>query len=146
MKPLARPQDSGLVFMIVYWCVWSATHIWDEFSEVFCVLKGPVVGGWYKVLDKLVTGGTGGAALKKNACWPGEPCAVYCSNCFLCVWTTWYYFFHNYYIFVYYRIKRHFQIYYTLIYTQSPKEFNIYALWYSREWWRRLTGREEIVE
>ncbi|XP_016393060.1 protein Mpv17 isoform X1 [Sinocyclocheilus rhinocerous] len=26
---------------------------------------GPVVGGWYKVLDKLVTGGTGGAALKK---------------------------------------------------------------------------------
>lgn len=24
-----------------------------------------MVGGWYKVLDKLVTGGTGGAALKK---------------------------------------------------------------------------------
>ncbi|XP_052390455.1 protein Mpv17 isoform X3 [Carassius gibelio] len=26
---------------------------------------GPVVGGWYKVLDKLVTGGTKSAALKK---------------------------------------------------------------------------------
>ncbi len=54
-----------LSLWIVYWSVWSATHTWDEFREVFCVLKGPVVGGWYKVLDKLVTGRTGGAALKK---------------------------------------------------------------------------------
>lgn len=35
------------------------------FNDVFCVLKGPVVSGWYKVLDKLVTGGTKSAALKK---------------------------------------------------------------------------------
>jgi len=35
------------------------------FNYVSCVLKGPLVGGWYKVLDKLVTGGTKSAALKK---------------------------------------------------------------------------------
>lgn len=29
------------------------------------LMKGPVIGGWYKVLDRLVVGGSKSAAMKK---------------------------------------------------------------------------------
>ena len=32
---------------------------------VVCRLQGPVIGGWYKVLDRLVVGGSKSAAMKK---------------------------------------------------------------------------------
>lgn len=32
---------------------------------VFLSSQGPVIGSWYKVLDKLVVGGTKSAAMKK---------------------------------------------------------------------------------
>lgn len=34
-------------------------HVW------LCLFQGPVIGGWYKVLDRLVVGGTKSAAMKK---------------------------------------------------------------------------------
>lgn len=38
---------------------------WVNHDFVWFALKGPIIGGWYKVLDKLVVGGTKSAAMKK---------------------------------------------------------------------------------
>lgn len=40
------------------------SFFWSCFLSVFAT-KGPVVGSWYKVLDRLVVGGTKSAAMKK---------------------------------------------------------------------------------